>query len=101
MSRTVDDSFTSTDLFTSIIFSSASQIDSPYNTLYFFFTKLYPPITYYRTGLLILDRSYLIGDLTNSKIAKTKALEPIKSWHFCISNFWIFQVPNEIWAVQY
>ncbi len=40
---------------------------------------LCPPITYYWTGLLILDHSYLVGNLTNSKIAETKALEPIKS----------------------
>ncbi len=46
-----------------------------------------PPITYYWTGLLILDHSHLVGNLTNSKIAETKALEPLKSWHFCISNF--------------
>jgi hypothetical protein len=38
-----------------------------------------PPITYYWTGLLILDHSYLVGNLTNSKIAGTKALEPLKS----------------------
>jgi hypothetical protein len=36
-------------------------------------------ITYYWTGLLILDHSYLVGNLTNSKIAETKALEPLKS----------------------
>jgi hypothetical protein len=45
------------------------------------------PITYYWTGLLILDHSYLVGNFSNSKIAETKALEPLKSWHFCISNF--------------
>jgi hypothetical protein len=47
----------------------------------------YPQITYYWTVHLILDHSYLAGNLTNSKIDETKALEPIKSWHFCISNF--------------
>jgi hypothetical protein len=47
-----------------------------------------PPITYYWTGLmLILDHSYLVGNLTNSKIAETKALELLKYWHFRISNF--------------
>jgi hypothetical protein len=40
---------------------------------------IYPPITYYWTGFLILDHSYLGGNLTNSKIAETKALEPLKS----------------------
>jgi predicted membrane-bound dolichyl-phosphate-mannose-protein mannosyltransferase len=35
--------------------------------------KLYLAITYYWTGLLILDHSYLVGNLTNSKIAETKA----------------------------
>jgi hypothetical protein len=46
----------------------------------------YPSISYYWTILLILDHSYLVGNLTNSKIAETKVLEPLKSWHFCISN---------------
>jgi hypothetical protein len=32
-----------------------------------------PPITYYWTDLIILDYSYLVGNLTNSKIAETKA----------------------------
>jgi hypothetical protein len=41
--------------------------------------ELTRPITYYWTGLLILDNSYLVGNLTNSKIAETKALEPLKS----------------------
>jgi hypothetical protein len=36
-------------------------------------------ITYYWAGLLILDHSYLFGNLTNSKIDETKALEPLKS----------------------
>ncbi len=39
----------------------------------------HPPITYYWTGLVILDHTYLVGNLTNSKIAETKALEPLKS----------------------
>ncbi len=39
----------------------------------------YPLITYYWTGLQILDHSYLVGNLTNSKIAEAKALEPLKS----------------------
>jgi hypothetical protein len=34
-----------------------------------------------------LDHSYLVGKLKNSNIAETKASEPLKSWHFCISNF--------------
>ncbi len=40
---------------------------------------VYPPITYYWTGLLILDHSNLVWNLTNSKIAETDALEPLKS----------------------
>jgi hypothetical protein len=47
----------------------------------------YPTITYYWRVPLILDHSYLFGNLTNSKIAETKALETLESWHFCISNF--------------
>jgi hypothetical protein len=47
----------------------------------------YPRITYSWTVHLILYHSYLVGNLKNSTIAKTKALEPLKSWHFCISNF--------------
>ncbi len=59
-----------------------------YYILYNIYIVLYyPPITYYWTVPLILDHSYLVGNLTNSKIAETNALEPLKSWHFCISNF--------------
>jgi hypothetical protein len=47
---------------------------------------IYSTITYYWTLPLILDHSYLIGNFTNSKIAETKDLEPLKSRHFCISN---------------
>ncbi len=36
-----------------------------------------PPITYYWTSLLILDHSYLVGNLTNSEIAEAKPLEPL------------------------
>ncbi len=50
---------------------------------------------------LFLDlTSYQSGNLTNSKIAETKALEPLKSWHFCISNFRTCSFPNEIWGFQ-
>ncbi len=42
-------------------------------------TVQYSPITYYWTGLLILDHLYHVGNLTNSKIAETKALEPLES----------------------
>ncbi len=38
-----------------------------------------PPITYYWTGPLILDHPCLVGNLTNTKIAETKALETLKS----------------------
>jgi hypothetical protein len=47
----------------------------------------YTPIAYYWTAPLILDQAYLVGNLTKSKIAETKAPEHLKSWHFCISNF--------------
>jgi hypothetical protein len=43
------------------------------------YTCIYLPITYYWTGLLILDHSYLVGNLTNSRIAATKALQLLKS----------------------
>ncbi len=36
----------------------------------------YSPITYYWTGVLILDHSYLVRNLTNLKLAETKALKP-------------------------
>jgi hypothetical protein len=39
----------------------------------------YHPIIYYWTLPLIMDHSYLVGNLTYSKIAETKALEPQKS----------------------
>jgi hypothetical protein len=61
---------------------------------------LLPPITYSWTGLLLLDHSYLVGNLTNTIIAETKALEPLKSWHFCISTFRTCWFPSEIWVVQ-
>jgi hypothetical protein len=51
------------------------------------FERKYPTITHYCTVPLILDHSYLVGNLTNSIIAETNALEPPKSLHFCISNF--------------
>jgi hypothetical protein len=47
------------------------------SALQFFFYV--PPITYYWTGFLILDHSYLFGNLTNSKVGGTKVLEPLKS----------------------
>jgi hypothetical protein len=53
-----------------------------------------PPITYYWTVPQILDHSYIVGNLTNSKIAETKTLEPLKSWHFCISNFEFVNFPT-------
>jgi hypothetical protein len=34
-----------------------------------------PPIAYYWTRFLIMDHAYLVGNLTDSKIAGTKALE--------------------------
>jgi hypothetical protein len=40
---------------------------------------MYLTITYYWIGLLILDHLYLVGNLTNSKIAETKAKERLKS----------------------
>jgi hypothetical protein len=39
----------------------------------------YPSITYYWTVPLILDHSYLVRYLKNSKIGETKVLEPLKS----------------------
>jgi hypothetical protein len=59
-----------------------------------------PLIPYYWTVPLILDHSYFFGNLTNSKIAETKALEPLKIWHFCIRNFRTSWFPNKIWVVQ-
>jgi hypothetical protein len=56
-------------------------------TAHISWTTLYPLITYYWTGLLILDQSYLLRNLTNSKMNETKALEPLEACHFCISNF--------------
>ncbi len=40
--------------------------------------KDYHTITYYWTVPLILDHSYLVGNLTNTKIAERKAVEPLK-----------------------
>jgi hypothetical protein len=47
----------------------------------------YPPITYYWTGILILDHSYVVGNLINSKIAETKALEPLNPDTFVSAIF--------------
>ncbi len=50
------------------------------NHMYYFlctFIEPYPTITYYWTVPLILDYSYLVGNLTNSKITETKTLEPL------------------------
>jgi hypothetical protein len=60
----------------------------------------YPPITYYWTVLLILGHSHLVVNLTHSKIAETEALKPLKSWHFCTSNFRTCWFPNEIRVVK-
>jgi hypothetical protein len=38
----------------------------------------YPPITYYWTVPLILDHSYLVGNLTNAKFGETKAYRTSK-----------------------
>ncbi len=54
----------------------------------------YPPITYYWTDLLILNHSYLV----DSNYAETKALQLLKSWHFCISNFRTCWFPKRIWG---
>jgi hypothetical protein len=42
-------------------------------------TELPPDIIYYWTVPLILDHSYLVEILTNSRIAEAKALKPLKS----------------------
>jgi hypothetical protein len=60
-----------------------------------------PPITYYWKGLLILDHSYLVGKLTSSKFADTEVSGFSRFYSFCFSNFWICQVLNKIWVVQY
>jgi hypothetical protein len=49
-------------------------------------SKRYPPITYYCTGILILDHSYPVENLTNWKVSETKALEHLKSWHFFLNQ---------------
>jgi hypothetical protein len=66
---------------------ASSHVCYEFFILVFIVQGCYPAITYYWTGLLILDHSHLVGYLTNSIIAETKALEPLKSWHFRISNF--------------
>ncbi len=60
-------------------------------------------ITQYTPNHLVLDRSpnigpliYLVGNLTNSKIAEAKAFECLKSWHFFISNFQTCKFPNKM-----
>jgi hypothetical protein len=58
--------------------TSEIRVRAKKETIYLL-TNTYPSITYYRTDLLILNYSYLLGNLTNSKIAETKALEPLES----------------------
>ncbi len=66
-----------------------------------------PSITYYWTGLLILDHSYLVGNLTNSKIAETKALEHwpiIGDWGYLTATAngyacWFKYLKAEFWLV--
>ncbi len=48
------------------------NLPTTFCTIYYGLQRI-PPITYYWTGLLILDHSYLVGNLPNSKIAETKA----------------------------
>jgi hypothetical protein len=57
----------------------------------------YPPITYYWTCLIILDHSYLFGNLTNSKIAETIAS---KILIFLYQQFSNLLISNKIWVVQ-
>ncbi len=53
----------------------------------------YPPITYYWTVPLILDHSYLVGNLTNSIIAETKALNPLNPDTFVSAIFKLVNFP--------
>ncbi len=53
---------------------------------------IYLPITYYWIGLLRLDHSHLVRNLTNSKTAETKALEPLKS--FVSATFQLVDCPT-------
>jgi hypothetical protein len=69
-----------------LIASKAAMKETMAHTTWLKIDK-YSPITYYWTVSLILDHSYLVGNSTNPKIVETKALEPLKSWHFCFSNF--------------
>jgi hypothetical protein len=41
-----------------------------------------------------LDHSYLVGNLTNSKIAETKALEPLKPDAFISAIFELVKFPT-------
>jgi hypothetical protein len=73
MDATMDD-LTRLSILILTIFSTVSvlillSLSYIYSTLYL--TLHYPPINYYWTGL--------VGNLTNSKNAETKALEPRKS----------------------
>ncbi len=55
---------------------------------------MYPSITYSWTVPLILDHSYLVGNLTNSKIAEKKSFRTSKIMSLLyqqFSNLLIFQ----------
>jgi hypothetical protein len=53
------------------------------------------PITYYWTVPLILDHSYLVGELTSSKIADSPDLRGSKAFVSAIFEFVKFPTRNE------
>jgi hypothetical protein len=53
-----------------------------------------PPITNYWTGFLTLDHSYLVGNLGNSKIAETKAIDPLNPDIFVSAIFELVNFPR-------
>ncbi len=65
-------------LYCTVLYYTISSLIQQYIIVQEHVRSMCPPITYSWTGLLILDHSYLVGNLTNSKIGETKALEPLK-----------------------
>jgi hypothetical protein len=92
--------------FFSAVTNTLKKVTYTVYSCFFFSTTVKPSnfVSHVNFGLFQIDllttpRSHIIGhapnigpliscwELDKFKIAQTKALEPLESWHFCISNF--------------
>ncbi len=84
-------------LFTSWAQLTGSHVLHLRNSLFY---KKYPPVTYYWTVPLILDHSYLVGEINKFENCWYKSVTISEVLKLLFQQFWICQVPNEIWVVQ-